>query len=82
MSNKRKIVYSELSALKGRIREKKSSYRDLSKKIGCSTNTLYLMLNGYSAPGADDMEVIAEELEIQPNEIVKYFFPRMLRNAI
>ena len=82
MSNKRKIVYPELTALKGRIREKKSSYRCLSSKIGCSTNTLYLMLNGYSAPGADDMELIAEELEIRPDEIVKYFFPRMLRNAI
>jgi transcriptional regulator with XRE-family HTH domain len=82
MANKKRLVYVELSALKGRIREKKTSYRELSGKIGRSTNTLYLMLNGYAAPGADDVEAISEELDISPDEVVKYFFPRMLQNAI
>lgn len=79
---KHKRTYPELSALKGRIREKKSSYRDLSRKIGCSVNTLFLMLNGYYAPDGEYVEKIAIELDIDPNDIVKYFFPRMLRIAI
>jgi hypothetical protein len=79
---KKKPTFPELSALKGRIREKKSSYRLLSVQIGCSPDTLYRMLNGYAAPGTDDVEKIATELDIDPAEIVKYFFPRMLRNAI
>jgi hypothetical protein len=82
MSTKKKLVYVELPALKGRIKEMKSSYRILADKVNCSTNTLYLALNGYGVLGADDIELIAEELEIQPSEITRYFFPRMLRNAI
>lgn len=77
-----KPAYPELSALKGRIREMKSSYRILSEKIGCSTNTLYLMLNGFYAPSGEYVEKIASELEINPNDVVRYFFPNMLRNAI
>jgi lambda repressor-like predicted transcriptional regulator len=79
---KNRPTYPELSALKGRIREKKTSYRKLSENIGCSSNTLYLMLNGYYAPDGEYVEKIASELEIDPNEVVRYFFPRMLRNAI
>jgi lambda repressor-like predicted transcriptional regulator len=79
---KRKPIYPELNALKGLIREKKSSYRVLSEKAGCSPNTLYLMLNGYYPPNGEYIEKIATELDINPNDIVKYFFPRMLRNAI
>lgn len=82
MAKSKRIVYFELTALKGRIREKKSSYRLLSKKIGCSVNTLYLMVNGYAVPGADHIDAISEELDIPPQEVTKYFFPQMLRNAI
>lgn len=79
---KKKPTCPELSALKGLLTEKKITYRELAKNIGCSVNTLFLMLNGYYAPNGEYIEKIASELEVNPNDIVKYFFPRMLRNAI
>ena len=39
------------------------------------------MLNGYAILGADDIDAISEELDIPPDEVIKYFFPQMLRNA-
>lgn len=80
MSNKVK-KYHELSALKGRIREKGSSYRKLAKTICMGLNTLCEKVNGYYAMTAEDIEKICEELDILPQDIPKYFFPSMLRNA-
>ena len=77
MKNKK---YPELLAIKGKMREKKVTYRELARKIGMSTNTLNSRLNGYSVCDIEEVNDIAIELGIGPNEIVKYFFPSMLRN--
>lgn len=71
--------YPELLALKGRMREKQKTYRGLSEKIGISLNTLNGRLNGHSVFNIDEVNDIAIELEIEPDEITKYFFPLMLR---
>lgn len=71
--------YPELLALKGRMREKNTTYRGLSKRIGISLNTLNSRLNGHSVFNIDEVNDIAMELEIEPSEIVRYFFPHMLR---
>jgi len=73
--------YYELSALKGLIREKGLSYRKISDSISIGVNTLCDKINGYYIMTADDIENICKELDIIPQDIPKYFFPNMLRNA-
>ena len=73
--------YPELNALKGRIREKKKTYQLLSKKMGLSKNTLNDKINGYSVFNTDEVSFLVRELEISDNEILRYFFPHMLRNV-
>lgn len=74
--------YEELSNLKGLLREKKYSYRKLAISISISVDALNNKLNGYSVFCLNEVIEIAEELDIEPTEIVKYFFPHMLRNVI
>jgi transcriptional regulator with XRE-family HTH domain len=73
--------YAELNALKGRIREKKSSYQSLSEKMGVSKNALNDKINGYSVFNIDEVGFLVEELDIPDREIIRYFFPHMLRNV-
>ena len=73
--------YPVMSALKGRIREENQTYRSLSNETGISVDAINSKLNGYSAINCDDVELLSEALHIQPDEILKYFFPHMLRNA-
>lgn len=74
--------YAELAALKGRIRERGTSYRELSKGIDMATNTLSDKINGFYAMDLPEAEKIAEFLDIPPLEIPKYFFPNLLRNSM
>ena len=73
--------YTELNALKGRIREKKSSYQALSEKMGMSKNALNDKINGYSVFNTDEVGFLVEELDISDKEIMRYFFPQLLRNV-
>jgi len=73
--------HPELSALKGRIREEKTSYRKLAEHISMGTNTLSDKINGFYAFSGPEIELITEFLNIAPNDVVKYFFPTMLRNS-
>ncbi|MBB6215631.1 DNA-binding Xre family transcriptional regulator [Anaerosolibacter carboniphilus] len=72
--------FVELQALKGLIREKKSSYRKLSVSIGIATNTLSDKINGFYCFGADEIDKIVDELEIEVSDIGKYFFPQKCSN--
>lgn len=76
-----KRKYEVLNSLKGKIREENENYRSLSKKTGISVNALNNKLNGYSVFDMREVSIIVEMLNINPNEIIKYFFPQMLRNA-
>ncbi|CAI3207750.1 DUF739 family protein [Clostridium neonatale] len=78
----KKRNYEILNALKGKIREENKNYRSLSKETGISVNSLNNKLNGYSVFDMREISIIVEKLNIEPDEIIKYFFPQMLRNAI
>ena len=73
--------YPELNALKGRIREKKETYRTLAAKMGISTNALNDKVNGYSIFDTDEVSFIVEALDIPDNDLKRLFFPHMLRNV-
>ena len=79
MAKRRK--YSELIYLKGRIRERNTSYRKLSEGIGIAVNTLSDKINGFYAMSIPEAEAIALFLEISPKELDKYFFSPMMRNS-
>lgn len=78
----KKRNYEILNALKGKIREENKNYRSLSKETGISVNSLNNKLNGYSVFDMREISIIVEKLNIEPDEIIKYFFSQMLRNAI
>lgn len=78
----KKRNYEILNALKGKIREENKNYRSLSKETGISVNALNNKLNGYSVFDMREVSIMVEKLNIQPNDIIKYFFSQMLRNAI
>lgn len=67
--------YPELNALKGLMREKKKSYRELAKIIGISLNSLNAKVNGYYPLTIAEAVQLAEVLEIDPREISRYFMP-------
>lgn len=73
--------HPELSKLKGRIREKRTTYEELSEYLGMGENTLSNKINGFSDFYTNEIIRIAEFLEIPKTEIVEYFFPEMLHNA-
>lgn len=72
--------YEVLSALKGKIVEMGENYRSISKKTNLSVNAINNKLNGYSVFDTKEVEILVEVLDINPNDILKYFFPQMLRN--
>ena len=74
MSKKRKR-YPELTALKGLIREKKSSYRELAKEIGMGVSVFSDKINGFYAFSGPEIEAIGQYLEIDPKEVAKFFLP-------
>lgn len=78
----KKSRYPVLVELKGRIREKGMTYRSLAPKIGMSYNTLCDKLNGHLAFDTDEINRIVAELNIKPNEIVRYFFPNIMEKLI
>lgn len=77
----KKRNYEILNALKGKIREENMNYRSLSKETGISVNALNNKLNGYSVFDMREVSIMVEKLNIKPTEIIKYFFPQMLRNV-
>lgn len=81
MKSKKKKKYPTLNALKGKITESESNYRDLALRIGMSPSTLSDKLNGYSVFDTVEVDKIVHELRIDHSEIVKFFFPLILRNA-
>ena len=74
--------YEELNALKGKLREEGISYRALSADVKISLNALNAKLNGDSVFNTDEVERVAKRANISPEDFIRYFFPRLLRNAI
>lgn len=73
MAKKKK--YPELTALKGRIREKKTSYKQLAADLRIGPNTLSAKINGFYAISGPEMEQLATSLDIEPRDITRFFMP-------
>jgi len=69
--------FPELRALKGCIREKGMSYRKICDDMGMGLTTFSDKINGYYCFNAEEIEKICDILDINSNDVVKYFFPRM-----
>jgi|GEM_PF-2630029 transcriptional regulator with XRE-family HTH domain len=67
--------YPELNALKGLIRERGSSYREVAREIGIEINTLSDKINGFQAISVPEIEKISLFLDIDPKDVVKFFMP-------
>lgn len=77
----KQIVYHDLRALKGLLKEKNINYESLAKNTGISISALNNKLNGYTVFNTNEVDAIVAYLQISPADIVLYFFPHMLRNA-
>jgi len=72
---KKKRKYPELTALKGRIRERKTTYRELAADLGIGLNTLSDKINGFYPISGPEMEQLATILDIDPRDIASFFMP-------
>ena len=62
----------ELTELKGKIREKKTSYRKCAKIASMSLNTFNGRMNGKTAFDIVEASKLAEYLEISADDIKKF----------
>ena len=67
------IKVRELTELKGKIREKKTNYRQCAKIAGMSLNTFNGRMNGKTAFDIVEASKLAEHLDI-PADNIKNFF--------
>lgn len=74
-------MYNCYRPLVGRIVEKFGSRRAFARKIGKSEQTVIAKLNGRVGFSQDDIAVWSKELEIDADEVVRYFFEQKLQNA-
>lgn len=65
--------HPELSKLKGRITERKETYRTLSKKTGIPLNTLSNKINGHVLFDIVEASKVCSALDIPPQEIPVFF---------
>jgi transcriptional regulator with XRE-family HTH domain len=75
MKKQKTIRYIELAALKGLLRERKTSYGKMAKVIGVSVNAFSNRINGHCSFDVIEMEKIAEYFNIDVLDIGRYFFP-------
>ena len=73
--SKKKRKYAELNGLKGRIREKGTSYRRLAEELGIGVNTLSDKINGFYPFNVSEAEALAALLDIAPGDVVCFFMP-------
>ncbi|MCO1599875.1 helix-turn-helix domain-containing protein [Desulfosporosinus nitroreducens] len=80
-STPRNQKYCELTAIKGLIREKKDSYAKISEALNIAPNTLCRKINGEQIFDCNEVDAIADRLEIDTDKILHYFFPHRLSGA-
>lgn len=73
--------YPELNSLKGLITERKYTYRRLAKDADISLSALNDKLNGYTVFDTEELSRLVQVLDINHNDIIRYFFPTMLQNV-
>jgi len=79
---KRAKVFKELSALKGLIRERGTSYNKLADEIGIHASTFSNKINGFTCFDAMEIDALCNLLDIHEKDVGKYFFPHRLSNYI
>lgn len=65
--------YPELNKLKGRITERRETYRSVSKKTGIPLNTLSNKINGHYLFDIGEVAKICDVLAISPAEVFFFF---------
>lgn len=65
--------YPELNKLKGRIRERKETYRSISQKTGIPLNALSNKINGHYLFDIVEVSKVCVVLSINPEEIPVFF---------
>ena len=65
----------ELRELKGLLRAKGYTYARLASEIGIGLNTVSFKLNGQAPITSNDVRKISALLDINREDIPKYFFP-------
>ena len=73
--------YQELLKLKGKMAEEKETISSLAKKLDMSRNTLASKLEGRTAFDILEIRRVSEELNIDPDDIINYFFTDWSHNA-
>ena len=76
-NRKRKKVqrYEILTQLKGCIRGKGMTYREVAQEMNIGINTLSDKLNGFYPFTVAEMEQLADLLGIAPEDVVHFFMP-------
>ena len=65
--------HPELNKLKGRITERRETYRTLSQKTGIPLNTLSNKINGHVLFDIVEASKVCSVLDISPREIPVFF---------
>lgn len=71
--------YPELFGLKGAIRENGTSYVEVAQELGIGTHTLSDKINGYYCFNTEEIEQLVSLLNIEAGNVLKIFFPNMLK---
>lgn len=72
---KKRKKHGELTALKGIMLENKMTYNKLSHMLGIGVATLSGKINGFYAFNISEINKVINILDIEANDIAKYFFP-------
>lgn len=75
---KAKQRYPTLAKLKGKLREKRYTYKMLSEEICLGIDAICRKINGQWTFSTDEIERICKILRIPAEEIPEYFFPGLL----
>lgn len=73
--------YQELLKLKGKMAEEKETISSLAEKLEMSRNTLASKLEGRTSFDILEIRRVSEELGIEQDDVVKYFFTDWSHNA-
>lgn len=70
----KKRKFKELSKLKGLLREKDITYKEIASLININYTTFSDKINGYSDFTLNETNNIIQQLQITKDEIYDYFF--------
>lgn len=72
--------YEQLNELKGFLRARQLSYRQVSALLDMRVQTFSNILNGYSEVNTTFIAKMCNTLDIPEDKVIEFFLPGMLRN--